>query len=292
MEIKKSISIALTTCNGEAYLVEQLESFIRQTYSPYEVIICDDASDDRTVDIIMSYVAKLPIKLYQNKERIGVVNNFRQAISKCTGSWVACCDQDDVWLPDKLSLSANAMEKIDGELPAAVYTDLTLTNATLEVIETSYWTMRNINPAKETFYSILFGNIITGCTLLINRAMAIEVKKMPDKAIMHDFWIACIAYSWGRYAYINQPTVLYRQHYNNVTKNDKVNLLTRVARLYKYIKSGFDNYLSEEIGQANLFYKIYADKLSMEDKSAILNFLTLTDLKAWRRKVLSYYLKR
>ena len=196
MEIKTSISVALTTCNGEAYLVEQLESIMKQTYSPYEVVICDDASADRTIEIIESYVTKLPIRLYRNKVRVGVVNNFRQAISKCTGGWVACCDQDDVWLPDKLLLSAKAMARIDGQYPAAVYTDLTLTNASLEVIETSYWRMRNINPEKETFYSILFGNIITGCTLLINRAMVFEIEKMPDNAIMHDFWIACIAYSW------------------------------------------------------------------------------------------------
>ena len=96
----------------------------------------------------------------------------------------------------------------------------------------------------------------------------------------------------GKHAYIDQPTVLYRQHLSNVTKNDKVNLLSRITNLYHYIKIGFGDYLSAEINQAHLFYTLYADKLSSEDRSSVLQFLALTDLKAWRRKLLFYQLKK
>ena len=99
------VSIALCTYNGEAYLKEQLDSLIDQTYPNCEIIIVDDCSKDGTVDILKQYANEYPqIKLYINSENLGYTKNFEKAINLCNGEYIALCDQDDIWDKNKISI--------------------------------------------------------------------------------------------------------------------------------------------------------------------------------------------
>ena len=100
-----TISVALCTYNGERFLQQQLESLAGQTWLPDELIICDDASTDRSVEIAQSFVAAAPfaVHLIHNKENLGYVKNFERAISHCSKDVIFLCDQDDVWLQSKLA---------------------------------------------------------------------------------------------------------------------------------------------------------------------------------------------
>jgi glycosyltransferase involved in cell wall biosynthesis len=103
----------MTTYNGEVYLEEQLRSLAEQAHLPDELVICDDTSTDSTVDIInrFSEGAPFPVRLFINEERLGWRCNFLSAASLCRSEYIAFCDQDDIWLSDKLATAASHLNK-------------------------------------------------------------------------------------------------------------------------------------------------------------------------------------
>jgi glycosyltransferase involved in cell wall biosynthesis len=105
-------SIALATFNGEAYIGEQLDSLARQILLPDELVVCDDGSVDNTVAIVQEFRNAAPflVKIHQNPKRLGFADNFLQAATKCSGDWVAFCDQDDIWFPEKLLSVSEAIQ--------------------------------------------------------------------------------------------------------------------------------------------------------------------------------------
>src|ERR1700741_8897 len=121
-----AISVVMTTYNGERFLVQQIESILSQTLPPKEIIVCDDGSSDGTVNILEKYRKSHSIIYHVNEKRLGVVNNFKKAVSFTSpGNYVALSDQDDIWLPEKLERSATALSTIDdGKTPAMIYSDL------------------------------------------------------------------------------------------------------------------------------------------------------------------------
>ena len=103
------LSVALCTYNGGKFLDEQLESIIMQSLSVDEIIICDDCSNDNTIELIHFYQNKYPglIHLYQNKQSLGTIKNFENAISLTTGDLIFLADQDDIWHSDKVKIMSS-----------------------------------------------------------------------------------------------------------------------------------------------------------------------------------------
>src|ERR1700688_2975817 len=101
----KRLSIAMCTCNGVAYLRQQLDSIAGQSRLPNELVVCDDHSTDSSVPIIEQYATTVafPVRLHVNGQRLGVTKNFEKAISLCKGDLIALADQDDVWFAEKLA---------------------------------------------------------------------------------------------------------------------------------------------------------------------------------------------
>jgi len=114
------ISIAMATYNGERFIRQQLDSFVRQTLLPSELIICDDGSTDSTVSIINNFVvlAPFPVVIVHNSVQLGYTANFLQAAQKCQGDLIAFSDQDDEWLPHKLARILQASRESDAFLLA------------------------------------------------------------------------------------------------------------------------------------------------------------------------------
>src|SRR5664280_13480 len=100
-----NISIAMATYNGERFIREQLDSLARQTYLPCELIVSDDGSTDRTLEIVEDFAKSAPfsVRAYRNEQNLGYADNFLKAASLCDGEWIAFCDQDDVWFDNKLA---------------------------------------------------------------------------------------------------------------------------------------------------------------------------------------------
>ena len=251
--------------------MDLLNSLEQQILRPFEIIVCDDGSQDQTLEILNQYKLRLPLTIHLNEQPTGVVRNFQKGVALCTGDYIAFCDQDDIWLPHKLAQSVAEIKKIDGIWPAMVFTNLTVVDQNLNLIADSYWQHRGLSPQKETFASLIYGNIVTGCTMVINRSMATEVARMPVDVLMHDFWIACIAYGIGQRGFIDEPTVLYRQHSANVTNNDAITWNIRLKKLVLFLQERQQSklFLMPEIHQARLFADLYGDSLSRSKKYSL-----------------------
>lgn len=267
----ESVSVALAVYNGSKFLQEQLASLENQIKKPCELIIVDDCSSDNSVEIVNTFSSSFDKKIYLNNRNGGPVFTFKKLAGLCSGNFIAFCDQDDIWLPQKLALSLAEIKRFNNNVPAIVYTDMSVIDDEGNLLQQSYFKQRKIRPHKLFFTDILYGNIITGCTALINKAMAAELEKMPLNIMMHDWWMALIAFSFGKNYFINQPTVLYRSHGNSVTKKDKMTYFTVLQDDYKKGKA----YLKEHIEQATEFKNVYASRLSRKDMQSLDRFIAL-----------------
>jgi glycosyltransferase involved in cell wall biosynthesis len=125
--MQTQISVAMGTYNGEEHIIEQLDSLAKQTVLPCELVVCDDCSKDKTVNILRYFAASAPfqVRIYVNESNLGFSDNFLKAASLCKGDWIAFCDQDDVWLPIKLARACEMIELYSGlELVLVGHTSL------------------------------------------------------------------------------------------------------------------------------------------------------------------------
>ena len=271
------ISVAMATHNGEKYIKEQLESIISQSMQPQEIIICDDCSTDNTIEIIESLNNPI-IKLYRNKSKIGVVENFKKAVSLAIdGNFIALSDQDDIWFKHKLETLYDSIKHYkESVIPTIAYSDLILVDKNKIVINESFWNELNHHNHLHNFSTLLFGNFITGHSILMNSSMKKELLYKPNDAILHDVWIALIALGVGKAVKIDQPLALYRQHELNTNYNSKnrkpSKIKERLIKLTKLFKN--NNYLSEEFMIAKQYYSLYHQRLSNENSVLIKNFIS------------------
>ena len=107
---KNKISICIATYNGEKYLKDQLDSLVKQSVRPYEVILQDDCSIDKTVEIAKTYKKKLNLNIIVNEVNLGFKKNFELVLSKATGDLIAPCDQDDIWSENKLEVLSSQID--------------------------------------------------------------------------------------------------------------------------------------------------------------------------------------
>ncbi len=236
-----SIDILLPTYNGGHYLESLLDSIIKQVMNSWRIIIRDDASTDNTVQIIKKYAEKYPdkIKLIENKgKRVGFLNNYANLLEMSDADYIMFCDQDDIWCPDKIKKSINKifeMEKNFGaDIPLLVHSNLTVVDENLKNIDKSFWKFRNLNPKKgSSLNRLLVQNIVSGCTVLMNKKLKELAAPLPDDAVVHDWWLSLIAIVFGKLDYIDEALILYRQHSNNVMGAKRFNLSYVIEQFLK-----------------------------------------------------------
>jgi glycosyltransferase involved in cell wall biosynthesis len=216
------IDILLATYNGEKYLKQQIDSILAQSYQDWQLLIRDDNSSDSTVNIIKDYAGKYPqkIRLIEDKQgRLGIALNFGKLLEQTVNEYVMFSDQDDIWLPNKINLTLNTMkdaEKIYPNIPILVHTNLKVVDENLKTIADSLWSYCKMSPLDNSLNKIIYRNVATGCTTMINRK-AVEVSKsIPPEARVHDWWVALNVAKTGKIVHISLPTVLYRQHTQNI----------------------------------------------------------------------------
>lgn len=207
-----SVSVALATYNGEAFLREQLVSLLSQTYRVKEIVICDDASTDGTWDILEEYKASNQqlFSIHRNPERIGYIRNFEQAITRCSGCYIALSDQDDIWYPHKIERLLSALGSFD-----LVHSDARLIDAQGYCLAPSYVRYSRKAVRSVSFQRLLHKNTVTGCTLLMKSDFAKQALPFPI-CISHDWWLALLAADRGTLVYCDEALTQYRQHDGNI----------------------------------------------------------------------------
>lgn len=208
-----AISIAVTTFNGEAFLRVQLDSLLAQTFQDFEILISDDASTDTTIEILEEYQQKdSRIKIFQHAERQGLQKNFDFVIRKCAGDFIAPCDQDDIWLPQKLEVLFALIKQRQCSL---VYCNSKLFGTSMEGRElTMFDRFTPIEGANALQFA--FRNCVSGHAILFDRSILAHVLPIPENP-MFDWWLAAVASSCKGIAFTSEPLVLYRQHEASTT---------------------------------------------------------------------------
>lgn len=227
------VAVLLSTYNGERYLAEQLASLRRQEGVALHVHARDDGSTDGTCAILRAHAPVWPeLADLAPGTNLGVAASFLHLLgtAPADADFYAFCDQDDVWMPDKLARATAALAAEEG--PALYCSNTVCVDHDLKVIGT---------PAPHPdarFHHILFDNVATGCTVVLNRAAReLLVSRLPESGVlMHDWWCALVIAAFGRLHYDPVPSMFYRQHGGNVVGlnanwlGQKLGLMRRLLR--------------------------------------------------------------
>lgn len=218
---RPTCSIALCTYNGENYLHTQWQSLLDQHQPPDEVIICDDQSTDGTVALLRQLAANAPftVRILENNQRLGSSRNVERALRECTGDLIFICDQDDCWLPEKVSNLTTYM--VDHSSAQLAFCDAWVTNERLEGRQNRFWEeVRFDDRARERWRAgksmevMLEGNRVMGCATVIRRSFLTRLLPIPDHVpgYIYDGWLGLVSAACGVIHFIDLPLQLYRTH--------------------------------------------------------------------------------
>ncbi len=239
-----SVDILLATYNGATHLREQLDSLLRQDHVDWRLLVRDDGSSDSTLDILHEHARRFPdriVVVLDTAVRLGLVGNFSALMQLATAPYVMFCDQDDIWFPDKISASLARLQMLENgqpEVPALVYTDLAVCDDKGARIADSYWRFQRINPDLALHPSgALIQDNATGNTFIFNQALNRLAAPVPRQAPGHDWWVALVALYAGKIAFLNRPTLDYRQHAHNASGQKGLVLGGLLCKLPGYCKT-------------------------------------------------------
>ena len=212
------VAILLSTYEGERFLVPQLHSLLSQTHRDWVLYWRDDGSHDGTKQVMRAFLDRIGpdrVVVLEDNVRVGATESYMRLLRRAfaDGSPVlAFADQDDVWLPEKLSRGVTALATVPDEVPGLYFARQVLVDASLRRIALSFRVRR-----PPGFPTCLTQNLATGCTVLMNReAMALVAERPAPLGSLHDWWsYIVVSAHGGRPIADNEPTVLYRQHDSN-----------------------------------------------------------------------------
>lgn len=215
MEREDSVSVAMASYNGEAYIREQIDSIIVQLRDKDEIVVSDDGSTDGTLQILEEYCQKdSRIRVLHNVNH-GIAHNFNNAVMACKGVYIFLSDQDDVWLPQKVE---------------SVLTVFKETNADI-VVHDAFITDQYLHPCSKTIFSIygtsnsplrnFFKNTFWGCCMAFRSSFRKILCPFPSDpsgmVIGHDLWIGILGGIYGKIVRYPECLIYHRFHQNNVT---------------------------------------------------------------------------
>ncbi|WP_299769354.1 glycosyltransferase family 2 protein [uncultured Pseudoteredinibacter sp.] len=299
-----AVAIFLSCYNGAEFLNAQLDSLLAQDHQNFCVYCRDDGSSDGTQDIIQEYISKYPTQFSwlqgedRNLKPCGSFASLMQDFlnSDRTADYFMFCDQDDVWLPNKISLSIEAITAVApelGDVPILVHSELKVVDESLGLISKSLSEYQGLLPGHNLFGRALINSSVTGCTMLFNRQLLDRSLPIPEEAVMHDWWLALIAQAFGKIVFIRQPTIQYRQHgANTLGAKQKTGLSSDLGihkKLYLWLFSSHDlNYVCD---QSRAFMGQHGKTLSLYQRW-VLRFSLLLNMRAGLFQKLVYRIVR
>ena len=268
MSNRQQVNILLATYNGEKFLKELLESLLLQEYRSIIVTARDDGSTDDTYQILRKYSRLFSqFRLMRGKRR-GVIGNFFELLWNADNGcdMYAFCDQDDVWLPDKISRAVSLISRIDSSVPVMYCSRLEYIGSDSKHLGYSEV------PRKLDFKNALVENVVTGATIVINKkGRELLCRRRPRQVLMHDWWCYLVIAGFGKIVYDKYPSLRYRIHEGNLV-GEPIGIKKRLRRiLARYLDPNKKGMRPSD--QATEFYRCYGAYLSNENFSVLRDFL-------------------
>lgn len=257
------ISVAIATYNGDRFLQAQLDSLYAQTHLPDEVVVCDDCSTDGTASILEAYHQKYGLIYHVNERQLGVNANFFKAMSLCKGDFISICDQDDVWLPNKIETLYNHLVRMNQDVPCVVSSmrkDIDKQGNEINVLHGGYtegWKATLLTYGRNQ-----------GCTMMMNKQVVATIlaaiKNIPNALtdIYYDEWIAYTAAILGEKH--NLPDVLmeYRHHDANVVDQESHYGKLSFRQKVSYLPTFYGFIPDERFLPLEIVYDAYRERIT------------------------------
>jgi glycosyltransferase involved in cell wall biosynthesis len=270
MAHKKSPNIAILMCtyNGEAFLEEQLDSIQNQEYKNWTLYVNDDGSKDATLNILKAYQKKWGIKKLhiRNGPQKGFCQNFLQIINdpKINADLYFLSDQDDVWMPHKLSHTINKISKLDASKPYLYCARTTYVSSDAKKI----LGQSDVFLKPPSFKNALIQSIAGGNTMAFNNPLKKVAQKYPKvDVVSHDWWLYMLnELVEGKTLYDQESTIFYRQHAGSLV-GANMGLMAKFRRLRMLLNGSYRAYNTKHL-------KVFKKLLHQDLKANI-------DVKSW-----------
>jgi len=276
-ETAPKVDILLSAFNGEAYLRAQLDSLLGQNWPNLAVEIRDDGSADGTAALLREYAADPRVTVTEG-ENLGFIRSFFTLLkNSAPAEYYAFCDQDDVWLPDKLRRCVEALSAVDAQTPAMCFTGYELCDGELHILS------RAAQPWNLSFANALVDCAPLGCAAVFNRAARDQiVAAVPEHSCGHDWWLYMVCAALGRVIPLPEPGLLYRRHGENASFGGRGFLRFQLWRFRKFFLGG---YFGEITGQLREFESLYGPALTAEQRALLSLFTQKTPGNQWKKIV-------
>lgn len=262
-----SVTVLMSTYNGDCYLAEQIDSLLAQDGVEVNILVRDDGSTDRTTSMLEEYQNEGILQWYSGPN-LRSAKSFLDLVKVAPATkYYAFCDQDDVWKTDKLKRAVDALEQHDNTIPLLYCSNYQLVDADLNPLPD------NGHVSTTTFNAALVSSCCTGCTVVFNHVLRDYLNMgTPQHIVMHDDWAhkVCLALG-GKVIYDDAKTLYYRQHGNNVDGG----VHSSAHKFYGIIRRLFvkDKTRSRQLQEIT---RIYASVLS-DDNLKLLRFVSKED---------------
>ena len=272
---KRMVHILLSTYNGEKYVIEQLESIFRQTYQEIKLYIRDDGSTDETVKRIRQYLAqnseyaKKTVWLENEKhENLGYMQSFWKLLKEAKGAdYYAFCDQDDVWLPEKVEKGVQMLEQMDWNKPLLYFANFYQCNENLSIQKEGM-----VYQGEVKFENVLFYTPAFGFSILLNERLRQMVLRSFDHTdLPHDGWVQKTAAAFGKIVYDPSCTAYYRRHESAVTASNA----SKKSLIKNWLENDIMGKSMEETHKVlERFYQVYGNEMEEKDRKLLVLYAT------------------
>ena len=233
------VSVCLTTHNGEKYIYDQIVSILSHIDKEDEIIISDDSSTDKTLNIINTINDKR-IKVFTNNRFFHHTPNFEFAISKASGNYIFLSDQDDIWLPNKVIVMKQHLNTHN-----LVISDCFVVDSDLNILKDSVRGSRKI--LNGILVNLIHNNFL-GCCMAFDRLVLEKALPFPRNILSHESWLGAIAGVFGKTIFIDDKLILYRRHnfnYSNTLNGSNLTLYYKLKYRFFIILNLIIRYLKK-----------------------------------------------
>lgn len=259
--MEKKVAVLISTYNGEKYIKEQLDSVLNQTYKNIEIVIRDDGSSDSTIEIIKEYQKKHSNIILKEGTNVGFIKSFFQLLGLAESDYYAYCDQDDVWMENKIELAVNALNEADNTKPNMVFGNSDYYDENMKLIS------EGEKHRTFSFKNSLYECVAQGMTMTINQAAKELIRdNIPEKCLFHDWWTYMICSGMGQVLYNDETVVKYRRFQKNATAEGQSALKVFLWRIEKlFTDKGMQDIKIQQLEYKKMFY----NKLPDENKKIL-----------------------